>query len=42
MIRRTDPVISAVIIGLLVSILYAPELVGVFAVAWVTAAVVRR
>jgi len=42
MIRRTDPVITALIIGLLWSILYAPELALFFAVAWVTAAVVRR
>jgi hypothetical protein len=42
MIRRIDPVITALIAGLILALLYAPEVAPYIAVAWVTAAVVRR
>ena len=40
--RRIDWVVTALIVGLVLSILYAPEVAPFFAVAWVMAAVVRR
>jgi Na+-transporting NADH:ubiquinone oxidoreductase subunit NqrB len=42
MIRRIDWTITALIAGLILALLYAPEVAPYFAVAWVTAAVVRR
>ena len=42
MIRRTDPVVTALIIGLILAILYAPELAPLFVAAWVIAAVTKR
>jgi hypothetical protein len=42
MIRRVDWVITALIVGLVLALLYAPEVAPFFVVAWVTAAVVRR